>query len=197
MLFDRVTTYSDAQGRYKIQGLGDGEVLVHVDAIHRGFVRTHTSIVIEKKTAKKRRDFVLHRGVSISGKFVDEDEKEWQIGNSFGDAKVSEDSTEPKEEPCWSGLPNKYSAQAVDGHLFVSYNAGEGDYDRSEIVFPTKSTFVFQSLKPGYTFIEFLPQKEGQKVVKILFNGQDVLKSGIETKPGEDVKDVTIVIGKQ
>ena len=36
MLFDFVTAYTDAQGRYQIQGLGDGEFLVHVDAVHRG-----------------------------------------------------------------------------------------------------------------------------------------------------------------
>ena len=40
MLFDRVTTYTDAQGHYELQALGDGEVLVHVDAMHRGFVQT-------------------------------------------------------------------------------------------------------------------------------------------------------------
>ena len=40
MLFDFVTAYTDEQGHYQIRGLGDGEFLVHVDAVHRGFVRT-------------------------------------------------------------------------------------------------------------------------------------------------------------
>ena len=48
MLFDFVTAYTDAQGHYQIQGLGDGEFLVHVDAVHRGLVRTRTPIDLAK-----------------------------------------------------------------------------------------------------------------------------------------------------
>lgn len=195
MLFDRVTAYSDAEGHYKLQGLGDGEVLVHVDAMHRGFVRTRVPVVLEKATPKVRRDFVLRRGASISGKFVDEDGKEWQIGRSYGVAKIK-DPEQPEPESSWSGLPNKYGVQGVDGGSSLFYMPGEGDYDRCEIVFPTKSTFLFESVKPGYTIITFSPQKEGEEVVKILHNGQDIMESGIETKPGEEIKDVTIVIGK-
>ena len=74
---------------------------------------------------------------------------------------------------------------------------GEGDYPARCMVFPTKSTFVIPGMKPGHTMLHFSPAKERQKVVKILVDGKDVLKSGIETKPGEDVKDVRIVIGKE
>jgi hypothetical protein len=197
MLFDRVTTYSDAQGHYELQGLGDGEVLVHVDAMHRGFVRTHAPIDLDKKTPKVRRDFMLHKGALISGKLVDQDGKEWQIGNSNGEAAIAEDSQEPRWGFGWSGLPNKHSAQGIGGSSAVFFIPGEGDYDRNEMVFPTRSTFVFQSMKPGHTLIRFSPQKEGQKVIKILHNGQDVLKSGMDTTPGQEIKDVTIVIGTE
>ena len=50
---------------------------------------------------------------------------------------------------------------------------------------------------PGHTKIDFSPKKEGQKVVKILYDGRDILKSGIQTKPGQEIKDVTIVIGAE
>jgi beta-lactamase regulating signal transducer with metallopeptidase domain len=197
MLFDRVTTYSDAQGHYELQALGDGEVLVHVDAMHRGFVRTRAPIALDKKTPKVRRDFVLHRGALISGKLVDQDGKEWQIGRSHGEAHVTKDSKEPERRygSSWSGLPNKHGAQGVRNSSAVFYIPGEGDYDRDEMVFPTKSTFVFQSMKPGHTLIMFSPQEEGKKVIKILHNGRDIMKSGIQTEPGQEIKDVAIVIG--
>jgi hypothetical protein len=144
-----------------------------------------------------RRDFVLHRGALISGKLVDQDGKEWQIGRSHGEAHVTKDSKEPERRygSSWSGLPNKHGAQGVRNSSAVFYIPGEGDYDRDEMVFPTKSTFVFQSMKPGHTLIMFSPQEEGKKVIKILHNGRDIMKSGIQTEPGQEIKDVAIVIG--
>ena len=62
MLFDFITAYTDEQGHYQIQGLGDGEFLVHVDAVHRGFVRTHTPLDLDKTSKKVQCDFTLHRG---------------------------------------------------------------------------------------------------------------------------------------
>ena len=195
LLFDRVTGYTDAQGRYTIQGLGDGEVLVHVDAIHRGFVRTRVPITLEKATPRAERDFVLHRGALISGKLVDQNGKEWRIGESHGRANTAGGEAEPEATGGWSGLANKFGVESVRGSSAVFYLPGEGDYGRSEMVFPTRSTFVFPSVKPGHTRISFSPQEEGKKVLKILHNGEDVLESGIETKPGQEIKDVTIVVG--
>lgn len=203
MLFDRVTAYSDAQGHYKLQGLGDGEVLVHVDAMHRGFVRTHAPIALDRTTPTVRRDFTLHRGALISGKLVDQDGNGWQIGKSHGKAYVTEDvkkhlkKLEPNSIPSWSGLPNKYGVQGIDGSSAVLYIPGEGDYYRSEMVFPTRNTFVFPSIKPGHALITFSPQEEGKRVIKILHNGQDIMKTGIETKAGQKIEDVQIVIGKR
>lgn len=64
------------------------------------------------------------------------------------------------------------------------------------MVFPTKSTFVIPGMKPGQTMLHFSPTKEGRKAVKILVGGKDVLKSGLETKPGEKIEGIEIVIGK-
>ena len=53
MLFDFDTAYTDAEGHYQIQGLGTGQFLVHVDAAHRGFVRTRTPIDLDKASRKR------------------------------------------------------------------------------------------------------------------------------------------------
>ena len=49
---------------------------------------------------------------------------------------------------------------------------------------------------PGHTMLGFGPQKEGQAVLKILHAGQNVMQTGIDTRPGQEIKDITIVIGK-
>jgi hypothetical protein len=49
---------------------------------------------------------------------------------------------------------------------------------------------------PGdHTMIGMSTNKERQKVVKVLYQGQDIMKSGIDTKPGQELKDATIVVG--
>ena len=77
-----------------------------------------------------------------------------------------------------------------------SFSLGEGNYyDNASMTFPTKSTFVLQGLMPGHTILGFLPKKEHQKVTEIRYDGEDIRTSGIDTKPGQEIKDVTIVIG--
>ncbi|MEN6452565.1 MAG: M56 family metallopeptidase, partial [Thermoguttaceae bacterium] len=195
MLFDRVSAYTDARGHYAVRGLGDGEVLVHVDAVHRGFVKTRVSVNLDKKTAKMQRNFTLHRGVSISGTLVDQDGKPWRIGSSFGFARTTGGSQGPAPTLGWSGLPNKYSIPNISDGSAVFFIPGEGDYDSSHMMFPTKTTFVLQGMMPGHTTLFFSPKKEDEKVIKILHDGRDIMTSGIDTKPGQEIKDVTIVIG--
>ncbi len=50
---------------------------------------------------------------------------------------------------------------------------------------------------PGHTLIGLSPKKEKQKVVKILYDGRDILTAGIDTKPGDEIKNVTIVVGTE
>lgn len=199
MLFDFVTAYTDAQGHYQIQGLGDGELLVHVDAVHRGLVRMLTPLNVDKAAKKARRDFTLPQGVNISGKLVDEKGKDWQIGTSYGYANVKDDKSKIDGSSNYSltHFWNKYRPHNVREGAGDSFLLGEGCYTSGDMHFPTKSTFILQGMLPGQTTIGFLPNKERQKVVKILYDGQDIMKSGIKTKPGQEIKDVTVVIGAE
>ncbi len=173
-----------------------------MDAVHRGLVRTRTPVDLDKAGKKTQRDFTLARGVLISGKFVDEKGHDWQIGRSNGCAMILKDKQKQLSELDFSGISltkfrNKYRPEGVDESSGGSFARGEGDYKDGEMLFPTKSTFIIQGMMPGHTRIEFSPQKERQKVVKILQAGRDIMKSGIDTKPGQEIKDVTIVIGAQ
>ena len=48
----------------------------------------------------------------------------------------------------------------------------------------------------GLRDMEFLSTTARQKVAKVLHAGQNILKSGIDTVPVQEIKNVTIVIGK-
>ena len=193
MLFDFVTAYTEEQGNYEIQGLGDGEFLVHVDAVHRGFVRTRIPIDIGRANQRTQLDFVLRPGVTISGRFVDEEGNDWQIGQSYGYANIK-DRQGLTTSFSLTDFRNKYRPKDVRRGSGGSFSQGEGDYDGSQMIFPTKSTFVIQGVMPGHTMISFYPKKEGCEVVEILYNGQSIMETGIETKPGQEIEDVTIVI---
>ena len=199
MLFDFNTAYTDKEGRYQIQGMGSGEFLIHVDAVHRGFVRLRSPIHLDSTGTRTQRDFTLARGVLILGKLVDEKGNDWEIGQSYGWANIIEDL--PDDQPETSSMfsltafRNKYRPQDTGTGSGGSFVLGEGGYESGEMIFPTKSTFIIQGMMPGHTMIGFSPNKVGQKVVKILHDDQDIMKSGINTQPDQEVKDVTIVIG--
>jgi len=201
MLFDFVTAYTDEQGNYQIQGLGNGEFLVHADAVHHGLVRTRIPLDIDSSNQKTKLDFILKVGVTISGKIVDVDSNDWEIVKSFGYASVTghasvTDVNGPRLSFSLTDFRNKYRPKDVSNGSGGSFDSGEGDYSGGEMLFPTKSTFILQGLMPGQTLITFLPKTEGQIVKEILYNGQNIMETGIETKPGQEIKDVTIVIGK-
>jgi len=195
MLFDFATAYTDQKGHYQIDGLGEGEFLVHVDAVHRGFVRTRTPIDIDSTNQKSQLDFTLKRGVTISGKFVDADGSDWQIAESYGHANMK-DRRGPTSSFSLTDFRNKYRPKDARDGSGGSFYSGEGDYNGGDMIFPTKSTFILQGMMPGQTLITFSPKKEGQIIKEILYNGQNIMETGIETKSGEEIKDVTIVIGK-
>jgi hypothetical protein len=198
MLFDFVTAYSDEQGNYEIHGLGDGEFLVHVNAAHRGFVRTAASVDLDGRTQKTRRDFTLKQGVMISGRFIDKQGNPWEIALSSGRAFVTAELLQEHDGTfTLTGFDSKYAARTVRDASGSSFQAGEGPYYRGQMLFPTKSTFVIQGMMPGHTILSFMPQKEGQKLAEIRYEGHDVKDSGIDTKPGQEIRDVTIVIGSQ
>jgi len=193
MLFDFVTDYTDKQGRYQIQGLGDGEFLVHVDAAHRELVRTRTPIVIDRANRRAQLDFALKRGVTISGKFVDEDGNDWQIGQSYGHA-IIKDWWGSTGSFSLTDFRNKYRSKDVRKGSPGSFHRGQGDYGSAEMLFPAENTFIAEGMMPGKTIINFSPKKEGCNVLEILYNGRNIMETGIETKPGQKIKDITIVI---
>ena len=193
MLFDFVTDYTDKKGSYRIRGLGDGEFLVHVDAAHRELVRTRTPIVIDSANRRAQLDFALKHGVTISGKFVDEDGNDWQIGQNYGHALI-EDWRSSTGSFSLSDFRNKYGPKDVREASAGSFHRGQGDYGSAQMLFPAKNTFVAEGMMPGKTIISFSPKKEGCKVLEILYNGRNIMETGLETKPGREIKDVTIVI---
>ena len=196
MLFDFVTAYTDEQGNYEIRGLGDGQFLVHADAVHRGFVRTRMPIDIGSENQRTQLDFVLRPGVTISGKFVDEDGNDWQIGQSYGYANIK-DLQGPGSSFSLTDFRNKYRPKDVRRGSGGTFSPGEGNYYGGEMIFPTKSTFIVQGMMPGQTMMSFYPKKEKCEVVGILHNGRNIMETGIETMPGQEIGDVTVVIGKQ
>ena len=190
------TDYTDAQGHYQIQGLGEGEFVVNVDAVHRGLVQTRTPIRLDSTTKKTELNFTLHRGVTISGKLVDENGRDWDItrhGFTVGSAVVGAGSGNKGFALTNVDFRNKYRPKSSDGMARGWLHFGSGDYSDGELIFPTKSTFIVQGMMPGHTTFRFEPQK----VAKILHAGQNILDSGIDTEPGQEINDVTIVIGKQ
>ncbi len=192
MLFDRVTTYTDEQGRYRIDSLGTGIFLVHVDAKPSGFVRARKPVTIDAATKTSRLDFTLKPGVMISGKFVNENRDDIQIGpNAYGLA-YRYGYTNP-ETMSWSGARNKYGTKGRAGSS--TFNGGQGDYEEEYMDFPTPSTFIIEGIIPGRTVFRFHPKTEGQIVKDILYNGRSIMETGLETKPGQEIKDVTIIIG--
>ena len=196
MLFDFVTAYSDQRGKYQIQGLGAGEFLVHVDAVHRGLVRTRIPIGLDRANKRMQQNFTLARGVAISGKFIDEQGNPWQIDQSHGYANITNylnwDSNFSLTK-FW----NKHRPIDVKASSGGPFSTGKGQYGGGQMLFPTKSTFGIQGMMPGNTMINFFPMKEGQKVVKMLHNGRSITEWGIASKPGQEIEDVTIVIGKR
>jgi hypothetical protein len=193
MLFDFVTDYTDKKGRYRIQGLGDGEFLVHIDAAHRELVRKRTPIVIDSANRRTQLDFSLKRGVTISGKFVDKDGNDWQIAESYGHA-IIEDWRSSTGSFSLTDFRNKYRSKDVRRGSGGAFHRDQGDYKSAQMLFPARNTFVVEGMMPGKTIISFSPKKEGCKVSEILYHGRNIKETGLETKPGQEIKDITIVI---
>lgn len=199
MLFDFVTAYTDEDGKYRVHGLGSGGFLVHVDATHRGLLRTRSPVDLDGANIKTRRDFTLAQGVTISGKFVDEKGDDWQIGPSQGYATIPEgNGVSGAHTFSQTRFRSKFGVQDVrKGPPGFVFSPGEGNYRRREMIFSTNTTFVIPGMMAGHTQIEFAPLKDGQEVIEIRHQGRNILATGMDTTPGETIEDLVIVIGEK
>ena len=195
MFFDLFYAYTDGQGRYRIEGLGEGKFIVHVDGVHKGFVKTRKLVTIEPEAKETQLDFTLRRGVTISGRFVDDEGNPWRwwANRSSGSAYVK--GSPGGGAASTLGCRNKYAPSYIrEGHSIFS-EEGEGDHPSTKMVFPTESTFLLPAVMSGKTFVDFSSRGKGERVLKILHEGKDIWKTGLVTESGQEIKDVTIVIG--
>lgn len=192
MLYDLFPGYTDERGSYRVEGLGEGSFLAYADAMYKGFVKTRKLFTIGPGAKEMRLDISLRRGARISGKFVDDDDSPWQVehahGSTFipGAPYVGNASNFPYR--------NKYGPSVVWGTT-VFYNQGEGDQPSSMMVYPTRDTFLIEAMMPGETRIQFSPRDPRGKVLEILHNGKNIKNELVSTEPGQELKDVTIVVG--
>ncbi len=192
MLFDHVTAYTDARGRYRIDSLAPGEFLVHVDARPFGYVKHRQPLTIGSAKTESRLDLTLKPGVTIRGKFVDAAGKEMQTAEpSYGLAYCLGYAT--PETQSWSSSDNRYATAERKGDS--SFNSGAGDYEEEYMDFPTPSAFVIEGMLPGQTILRFHPKADDLEVQSILYKGQDVTATGIDTQADRQIEDVTIVLG--
>ena len=193
MLFDHITTYTDEQGFYRIDSIGSGEFHVHVDARPFGFVRNRSRVTSDEDAKVNHSDFALKLGITIRGTFVDEQGDAIEISpRAYGIANNSDCLIPPGRS--WTGTRNRQGAKERTADSF--FQEGEGDYESESMDFPTPGSFIIEGLMPGTTVLRFYPKAKGQTVKEILYRGTNITETGIETKPGQEIQDVTIVIEK-
>lgn len=194
MPFDLFCGYTDQQGRYRIEGLGEGTFIVHVDAVHKGLIKTRKTVTFKPDSEETHLDFALRRGVTISGTFVDQNGDPWKVGRGVGYGRVKRRDSEG-EGPSNFVYGNRHAPSYLREGCTVFYGDGGGDALGVVMVFPAESSFMLPAMVPGETVIEFRPRREGERFLKILYQGRDISSTGLVTEPGQKTEDVTIVIG--
>ncbi len=192
MFFDLFYTYTDEQGRYCLEGLGAGQFIVHVDAVHQGYVKTRKMVTVASSGPQRRLDFTLRPGANISGTFVDEKGQPYQVGRSFGGASRKKGGFAGRASNFSYG--NKYAPEPIRLGSTVFYEEGEGDGLGTKMAFPSETSFLIPAVAVGEVVISFRPRGPGEHVTKMLYQGRNVLKTGLTVKPNQDVTDVTIVV---
>ncbi|UCG12349.1 MAG: carboxypeptidase regulatory-like domain-containing protein, partial [Deltaproteobacteria bacterium] len=193
MFYDLFPTYTDEKGRYKFRSFGDGEYIIHADARHKGYVKHRQFVNIPQCNTKERLDFQLDQGISISGRFVDQEQNELAIkprSSGYASVKTENRTGNASNFP----VPNKFAPPYMQKASTVWYNLGQGNSSSAFMCFPTETTFLIPAIPPGETSIFFRPGGKGEKVKEILYQGKTILRNKMETENGKDLKDITIVI---
>lgn len=195
MPFINTCVYTDENGYYRVESMGAGEYIIHVDAEPWGYVRTRKTFSIGTGDSM-RSDFALSSAVTISGRFVDEkgesveiSPKAWGTANTFS-YDVSGNGAS------WTGTMNKYAVKGLDeDDSNNTFEGGNGDYTNEYMVFPTADTFIIQGVLPGKITLSFRTKEEDKTVKKILHKGKDITGAMLDTSSGQSMEDIRIVIG--
>ena len=149
-------------------------------------------MVVESDVARTQLDFALRPGVNIRGTFVDAEGRPYRVGRGFGSASRRHGGFAGRA----SNFPygNKYAPKYIRDGTTVFYEEGEGDAQGTMFVFPSETSFLLPAVAPGDVTLRFVPRGRGERVAKILHQGRDLLKTGLTVEPGQDIRDVTIVI---
>jgi hypothetical protein len=125
---------------------------------------------------------------------VDDEGNPWQVGRCFGGAYVE---GRPGGGAA-SNFPygNRYAPPYIREGTTVFSEEGQGDQPSTKMVFPTPGTFLLSAVMPGKVFFDFRPGGRGERVREILYRDEDILKTGLVTQAGEEIKDILSAIGK-
>jgi hypothetical protein len=195
MLFDRVLGYTGKDGTYRIEGLGEGDCNVNVDATPAGFVRYRKTITLAAGAAPAQLDFALVPGATIRGKFVRADGMPAQIflHAAFGGATVGKSD----QRSSYSGFPHRHAPDYIGRQTPVFYEPGYGPYNRSPMFFPTADSFMLLGVMPGKANLYFDPKTPGQRVVRMLLNGKQLPGFQLDVTAGQDIDGVEIELEDQ
>lgn len=192
MMFDRATAHTDAQGHYRFECFGPGEFQLHADATPQGFVRTRKLVTMTDAAPITRLDLTVMTGAAVSGVFVQEDGTPWHVyAKRIGFLHRAGFNPEGGE---FSGVWSRY-APSHPRFGSVVYFPGEGDYEQESMGFPDDSSFVVTGMMPGQAMFNFNPFTDGKQVVRIDYEGKDILRDGLNVEPKQVIEGVKIVIG--
>jgi hypothetical protein len=76
----------------------------------------------------------------------------------------------------------------------VIHEEGQGDAVGAMMVFPDETSFLLPAVAPGEIEIDFHPDGRDERVQAILYEGKDVWRTGLTIKPGQEVRDIQIVV---
>jgi hypothetical protein len=89
---------------------------------------------------------------------------------------------------------NKFAPAYLREASTVICEEGQGDAAGVMMVFPDETSFLFPAVAPGEIEIDFHPDGREERVQAILYEGKDIWRTGLTIKPGQEVRDLQIVL---